>query len=90
MLGGGTGRTWGLNACGAESDRGLQPMLRIGAEWIERIEAVFLRRRFGEGEESGPSGTMSPSSILCLRKFLQREVQTLPRKPGWSEAPGRP
>ena len=87
MLGGGTGRTWRLNGCGAESDRGLLPMLRTGAEWIE---VVFLRSRFGEGEESGLSGTMSPSSILCLRKFLQREVQTLPRKPGWSEAPGRP
>lgn len=56
-------------------------------EWIE---VVFLKSRFGESEESGPSGTMKPSSILCLRKFLQRDVQTLPRKPGWSEAPGRP
>lgn len=60
--------------CGAESDRRLQPMLRSGAEWIE---VVFLRSRFGEGEESGPSGTISPSSILCLRKFLQRDPGSL-------------
>lgn len=59
-------------------------MLRIGAEWIERIEAVF-ETQVWEGEESGPSGTMS-LKYLVPEEVLAEGGTNLPRKPGWSEA----
>lgn len=86
MLGGGIGSPCRLIRCGDERTEELRQALRFGAERM----IVLLRSRFGEDEVSVPSWNMSRLSGLCQGKYVKREAQVLPRKPGWDEAPPGP
>lgn len=66
--------------------RGTEELRRALRCRAKSMEVVSLRSKFEVDEESVPSWNMSPSGSLCQIKCLQRCIQSLPRKPGQSEA----